>query len=170
MVYQLDIRTALPFGLGGGQAHDGSWSFLREDEPVAGPYVTSMHKPIDDYQEVIILRATTFAHLFAGLAKDNGVQFLEEGYSSRPAPCYSIFENEIRTSTRSSDGSKDHRFADVSIHILAPNSKWVNGLRELLLTDSETAVDVAMIALLIKIGRIGENVSCKFRTTLKLLG
>jgi hypothetical protein len=140
---------------------DGSWSFLRNDEPVAGPHVTSMQESKDDHRNVILLRAPGSTHRFAQLAKDNGIPMWRKDIHHDLLRA--IFENEIRAFTRSRDRSKDHTFADIYIDILAQSSKIGNGLQVLLLTDRKIAVDFGMIALLINIGRVGENVSCKFR-------
>lgn len=139
----------------------GSWSFLRKDEPVVSPHVASMQESKDVHRDVIMLRAPGSTHRFAQLAKDNGIPMWRKDIHHDLLRA--VFENEIRAFTRSRDGSKNHTFADIYVDILTQSSKMDKELKVLLLTDRKIAVDVGMIALLINIGRVGENVSCKPR-------
>ena len=138
---------------------DGSWSFLNKDEGVPSPHVALTSNSADDHREAILLQASPSTHKFAELAKENGIPLWRKDihYDFLRA----IFENETRVFTRARDGSKGHTFADIYIDALVQSSKTDIALEGLLLSDRKTAVDIATMALLINVGRVGENISCK---------
>ena len=73
-----------------------------------------------------------------------------------------VFEDENRVFTRFSDGSTGHTFADVYIDAMAKSSKTSQILKEKLLSDRESALQMAMICLLVNVGRMNTTLNCEF--------
>lgn len=73
-----------------------------------------------------------------------------------------VFEDENKVFTMPSDGSPGHTFADIYIDTMAKSSKCSQILKEKLLTDRIGAVDMAMICLLVNVGRMNTTLNCKF--------
>lgn len=95
----------------------------------------------------------------ATLKKDDGVplwrkdiQFLFLNY---------VFEDNTKVFTKASDGSAGHTFAEIYIDAMAKSSKCSQILKEKLLTDRASAVDMAMICLLVNVGRMNTTLNCK---------
>lgn len=72
-----------------------------------------------------------------------------------------VFENDKRVFTRASDGSTEHTFAEIYIDAMAKSSKCSQVLKEKLLTDRASAIDMAMICLLVNVGRMNTTLNCK---------
>jgi Ino eighty subunit 1 len=60
------------------------------------------------------------------------------------------------------DGSKGHTFADIYINTMARSSKTSKVLREKLLNEREPALNMAMICLLVNVGRMNTTLNCKY--------
>lgn len=73
-----------------------------------------------------------------------------------------VFEDENKVFTRMSDGSTGHTFADIYIDAMAKSSKTSQILKEKLLSDRESALQMAMICLLVNVGRMNTTLNCKF--------
>ena len=71
-----------------------------------------------------------------------------------------VFEDETRAFTLEGDGSKNHSFAEIYIHAMARSSKTSKVLREKLLSDREAATNMAMICLLVNVGRMNTTLNC----------
>ena len=71
-----------------------------------------------------------------------------------------VFEDDTRAFTLESDGSKDHSFAEIYIYAMARSSKTSKVLREKLLSDREAATNMAMICLLVNVGRMNTTLNC----------
>ena len=73
-----------------------------------------------------------------------------------------VFEDDTKCFTMPSDSSKGHPFADVYIQTMARSSKTSKILKEKLLSDRAGALSVAMICLLVNIGRMNTTLNCKY--------
>lgn len=72
-----------------------------------------------------------------------------------------VFYDETKCFTKYSDGTKDHTFADVYIDAMAKSSKCSKILKEKLLQDQEGAISMAMVCLLVNVGRMNTTLNCK---------
>ena len=72
-----------------------------------------------------------------------------------------VFEDENKVFTRFSDGSTGHTFADIYIDAMAKSSKTSQILKEKLLSDRESALQMAMICLLVNVGRMNTTLNCR---------
>ena len=70
-----------------------------------------------------------------------------------------VFGDQTRAFTLDSDGSKNHTFAEIYIHAMARSSKTSKVLREKLLSDPEAAANMAMICLLVNVGRMNTTLN-----------
>ena len=59
------------------------------------------------------------------------------------------------------DGTKGHTFADTYIDAMARSSKTSKVLKEKLLADRVGAMSMAMICLLVNVGRMNTTLNCK---------
>lgn len=78
-----------------------------------------------------------------------------------------VFEDEQKVFTKYSDGTTGHTFADIYIDAMAKSSKCSQILKDKLLTDRVGAIDMAMICLLVNVGRMNTTLNCtcfKFST------
>lgn len=72
-----------------------------------------------------------------------------------------VFEDDRRVFTKPSDGSPGHTFADIYIDTMAKSNKCSQILKDKLLSDRIGAVDMAMICLLVNVGRMNTTLNCK---------
>ena len=72
-----------------------------------------------------------------------------------------VFEDENKVFTRMSDGSTGHTFADIYIDAMAKSSKTSQILKDKLLSDRDSALQMAMICLLVNVGRMNTTLNCK---------
>ncbi|KAL9054800.1 MAG: hypothetical protein Q9162_003923 [Coniocarpon cinnabarinum] len=77
-----------------------------------------------------------------------------------------VFEDENRVFTRFSDGATGQTFADIYIDAMAKSSKTSQILKEKLLSDRESALQMAMICLLVNVGRMNTTLNCEFNRRL----
>ena len=71
-----------------------------------------------------------------------------------------VFFNETKCFTKYSDGSKDHTFAEIYIDAMAKSSKCSKILKEKLLQDTDGAICMAMVCLLVNVGRMNTTLNC----------
>ena len=71
-----------------------------------------------------------------------------------------VFFDKTECFTKYSDKSKNHTFADVYIDAMAKSSKCSKILKEKLLQDHEGAVCMAMVCLLVNVGRMNTTLNC----------
>ena len=71
-----------------------------------------------------------------------------------------VFEDTTPVFTRAADGTPGHSFADIYIHAMARSTKTSKILREKLLTEREAALNMAMICLLVNVGRMNTTLNC----------
>ena len=72
-----------------------------------------------------------------------------------------VFEDTTPVFTRAADGTPGHTFADIYIHAMARSTKTSKILREKLLTEREAALNMAMICLLVNVGRMNTTLNCQ---------
>lgn len=72
-----------------------------------------------------------------------------------------VFGNELKVFTRFSDKSYGHTFADIYIDAMAKSSKTSKILKEKLAQDYDSAVSMAMVCLLVNVGRMNTTLNCK---------
>lgn len=71
-----------------------------------------------------------------------------------------VFEDRTRCFTEV-DGTEGHTFAEVFIGAMQRSSKTSKVLKEKLLNEKEQAVRMAMICLLVNVGRMNTTLNCK---------
>lgn len=71
-----------------------------------------------------------------------------------------VFGDETRCFTKASDGTKDHTFAQIYIDSMAKSSKCSKILKEKLLQDTDGAICMAMVCLLVNVGRMNTTLNC----------
>lgn len=74
-----------------------------------------------------------------------------------------VFYDQTRCFTKYSDGTKDCTFADIYIDAMAKSSKCSKILKEKLLQDQDGAICMAMVCLLVNVGRMNTTLNCKCR-------
>lgn len=72
-----------------------------------------------------------------------------------------VFYDTTPAFTKFSDRSKGHTFAEVYIDAMAKSSKCSKILKEKLLQDQEGAISMAMVCLLVNVGRMNTTLNCK---------
>lgn len=72
-----------------------------------------------------------------------------------------VFHDQTRCFTKYSDGSNGHTFADIYIDAMAKSSKCSKILKEKLLQDQDGAISMAMVCLLVNVGRMNTTLNCK---------
>ncbi|SLM37452.1 hypothetical protein LPUS_07289 [Lasallia pustulata] len=70
-----------------------------------------------------------------------------------------VFEDETPVFTKSSDKTKNHNFADIYIDAMARSSKTSKILKDKLLSDRAAAVNMAMVCLLVNVGRMNTTLN-----------
>lgn len=73
-----------------------------------------------------------------------------------------VFEDDSRVFTKASEGTMGHTFAEIYIDAMAKSSKCSQILKEKLLTDKHSAIDMAMICLLVNVGRMNTTLNCAY--------
>ena len=72
-----------------------------------------------------------------------------------------VFDDETRVFTMASDGSKDHTFSEIYIDAMARSSKTSKILKEKLLAERSAALNMAMVCLLVNVGRMNTTLNCE---------
>lgn len=72
-----------------------------------------------------------------------------------------VFEDQTPCFTKASDGTHGHTFADIYIDAMAKSSKCSKILKEKLLQDQEGAICMAMVCLLVNVGRMNTTLNCE---------
>ncbi|KAK4986368.1 hypothetical protein LTR50_005346 [Elasticomyces elasticus] len=70
-----------------------------------------------------------------------------------------VFHNDQRVFTRYSDGSKGYTFAEIYVDAMAKSSKCSKILKEKLMGDSEAAINMGMVCLLVNVGRMNTTLN-----------
>jgi Ino eighty subunit 1 len=74
-----------------------------------------------------------------------------------------IFYDKTRCFTKQSDGTSGWTFAETYVDAMAKSSKCSKILKEKLLVDTEGAISMAMVCLLVNVGRMNTTLNCKIR-------
>jgi Ino eighty subunit 1 len=72
-----------------------------------------------------------------------------------------VFEDEQRVFHKMSDGTPGHTFADIYLDAMAKSSKCSRILKDKLLSDRPAGVNMAMVCLLVNVGRMNTTLNCK---------
>jgi Ino eighty subunit 1 len=75
-----------------------------------------------------------------------------------------VFEDDKRVFHMASDESFGHSFADIYLDAMAKSSKCSKILKEKLLSDRPAAVNMAMVCLLVNVGRMNTTLNCELST------
>ncbi|KAF2876516.1 hypothetical protein BDV95DRAFT_560955 [Massariosphaeria phaeospora] len=70
-----------------------------------------------------------------------------------------VFEDDKRVFTRYSDQSKNQTFADIYLDAMAKSSKCSKILKDKLLTERPAAINMAMVCLLVNVGRMNTTLN-----------
>lgn len=76
-----------------------------------------------------------------------------------------VFEDQQRVFHKM-DGTGEHTFADIYLDAMANSSKCSKILKDKLLTERPAAINMAMVCLLVNVGRMNTTLNCKFLTKL----
>lgn len=71
-----------------------------------------------------------------------------------------VFEDTQTVFHKASDKSPGHTFADIYLDAMAKSSKCSKILKEKLLSDRPAAVNMAMVCLLVNVGRMNTTLNC----------
>jgi Ino eighty subunit 1 len=71
-----------------------------------------------------------------------------------------VFEDPQTVFHKASDKSPGHTFADIYLDAMAKSSKCSKILKEKLLSDRPAAVNMAMVCLLVNVGRMNTTLNC----------
>ena len=72
-----------------------------------------------------------------------------------------VFEDQTAVFTKAFEGTKGHTFADIYIDAMARSSKTSKILKEKLLSERTAALNMAMVCLLVNVGRMNTTLNCK---------
>jgi len=72
-----------------------------------------------------------------------------------------VFGDEQRVFTQYSDKTKGHTFAEIYIDAMAKSSKTSKILKEKLAQDQDSAISMAMVCLLVNVGRMNTTLNCR---------
>lgn len=76
-----------------------------------------------------------------------------------------VFYDQTKCFTKKSDGTKGWTFAEIYIDAMAKSSKCSKILKEKLLQDVEGALSMAMVCLLVNVGRMNTTLNCMYNPT-----
>lgn len=91
------------------------------------------------------------------LKKEDGVPLWRKDIQF--AFLHAVFDDETRVFTKASDGNYGHTFAEIYIDAMARSSKTSKILKEKLLSDRAAALSMAMICLLVNVGRMNTTLN-----------
>ena len=92
------------------------------------------------------------------LKKDDGIPLWRKDIQY--AFLRAVFEDESRVFTMASDASKGHTFSEIYLDAMAKSSKTSKVLKEKLMTDRPSALNMAMVCLLVNVGRMNTTLNC----------
>lgn len=94
------------------------------------------------------------------LKKDDGIPLWRKDIQF--AFLRAVFDDDTRVFTKASDASHGHTFAEIYIDAMARSSKTSKILKEKLLSDRAAALSMAMICLLVNVGRMNTTLNCEW--------
>ena len=92
------------------------------------------------------------------LKKDDGVPLWRKDIQLKFLRC--VFDDKTPVFTKAFDETKGHTFADIYVDAMARSSKTSKVLKEKLLADKAGAMTMAMICLLVNVGRMNTTLNC----------
>ena len=92
------------------------------------------------------------------LKKEDGIPLWRKDIQLRFLEC--VFEDDTPVFTKAYDGTPGHTFADIYVDAMARSSKTSKILKEKLLADRGAAMHMAMICLLVNVGRMNTTLNC----------
>ena len=109
-------------------------------------------------------RGKNYTNAFAGskikhLKKPDGVPLWRKDIQFQFL--HLIFVDDKKVFTNSYDGTKDRTFADIYVDAMARSSKTSKILRDKLLSERRNALNMAMVCLLVNLGRMNTTLNCK---------
>ena len=112
-------------------------------------------------------RGKNYTNAFAGskikhLKKPDGVPLWRKDIQFQFL--HLIFNDDKKVFTNSYDGTKDRTFADVYVDAMARSSKTSKILRDKLLSERKNALNMAMVCLLVNLGRMNTTLNCKYQS------
>ena len=93
------------------------------------------------------------------LKKEDGIPLWRRDIQFAFLRC--VFEDKTAVFTRASDGTTGHTFADIYIDAMARSSKTSRILKDKLMTDRTAALNMAMVCLLVNVGRMNTTLNCE---------
>lgn len=93
------------------------------------------------------------------LKKEDGIPLWRKDIQLEFLRC--IFDDDTPVFTKAHDGTKGHTFADIYVDAMARSSKTSKILKEKLLADRGAAMHMAMICLLVNVGRMNTTLNCR---------
>lgn len=93
------------------------------------------------------------------LKKDDGIPLWRKDIQF--AFLRAVFEDATPVFTKASDHTKNHTFADIYIDAMAKSSKTSKILKDKLLSDRAAALNMAMVCLLVNVGRMNTTLNCQ---------
>jgi len=93
------------------------------------------------------------------LKKEDGIPLWRRDIQFAFLRC--VFEDKTPVFTMASDGSRGYTFADIYIDAMARSSKTSRILKDKLTTDRTAALNMAMVCLLVNVGRMNTTLNCK---------
>lgn len=79
-----------------------------------------------------------------------------------------VFNDQTAVFTKASDGTKGHTFADIYVDAMARSSKTSKILKEKLLSERTAALNMAMVCLLVNVGRMNTTLNCEHEPSILL--
>ena len=92
------------------------------------------------------------------LKKEDGIPLWRKDIQLKFLEC--VFEDDTPVFTKAYDGTPGHTFADIYVDAMARSSKTSKILKEKLLADRGAAMHMAMICLLVNVGRMNTTLNC----------
>lgn len=78
-----------------------------------------------------------------------------------------VFDDSTRVFHKVSDGTPSHTFADIYLDAMAKSSKCSKILKDKLLTERAAAINMAMVCLLVNVGRMNTTLNCESECVIK---
>ena len=92
------------------------------------------------------------------LKKEDGIPLWRKDIQLNFLEC--VFEDDAAVFTKAYDGTPGHTFADIYVDAMARSSKTSKILKEKLLADRGAAMHMAMVCLLVNVGRMNTTLNC----------
>ena len=93
------------------------------------------------------------------LKKDDGIPLWRKDIQF--AFLHAVFDDDAKVFTKASDAKYGYTFAEIYIDAMARSSKTSKILKEKLLADRTAALSMAMICLLVNMGRMNTTLNCE---------